>query len=136
MQQMSGDVPNTVTPSPVPATGPGVELTTATANHHRTAPARAVVTMTITHNQVTIHAELAMGRETSVMQRWQRRRGAGKGWWRVEGIPSLAAAGDAVSPELAAWLDRMSFPYEVANMLPGERASAAAVELAGKEVLA
>lgn len=136
MQQMSGDAPNTVTPSPVPTTGPGAELTTNTPNHRQTPQARAVVTMTVTHDQVTIHAQLAMGRETSVMQRWQRRRGPGKGWWRVEGIPSLAAAGDAVSPELAAWLDRMGFPYEVANMLPAKRASTAAVAEAEKAVQA
>lgn len=128
MQQLNGNLPNTATPSPVPTTGPGVKLTTSPPNHRKTTPAQAVVTVTVTHDQVTIHAELAMGRETSVMQRWDRRRGPGKGWWRVEGIPSLAAAGDAVSPELAAWLDRMAFPHEVANMLP--RAASPAAELA------
>ncbi len=136
MQQMSGDAPNTVTPSPVPTTGPGVELTTITPNHRQTPQARAVVTMTVTHDQVTIHAQLAMGRETSVMQRWERRRGRGKGWWRVEGIASMGAAGAAVSPELAAWLDRMAFPHEVANMLPRAASSAcgAVIDAAAQEL--
>lgn len=136
MQQLNGSVPNTATPSPVPTTGPGVELTTIHPNHRQIPQARAVVTMTVTHDQVTIHAQLAMGRETSVMQRWQRRRGRGKGWWRVEGIPSLAAAGDAVSPELAAWLDRMGFPYEVANMLPraASAACSASIDAAAQEL--
>lgn len=135
MQQMMG-IPRTATPSPVPATGPGEESSTVNTNHHGTAPAAALVTIAITHNEVVITATLAMGREGTVMQRWERRRGKGKGWWRVEGAPSLRASGSAVSPELAAWLDRIAFPYEVANMLPGAAtpAAQAAIAAAAKEV--
>ena len=39
-----------------------------------------------------------------------------------------------ISPELADLASRIPFPYEVANMLPGKRATAAAVAQAAQEV--
>ena len=136
MQQLSGIAPHAVTPSPVPTTGPGADVTTTTPNHRTTSPAQAVVTMTVTRNEVVIRADLAMGRSSTALARWQRRRGAGGGWVLVEGPAVWELKARDISPELADLLDRLPFPFAVANMLPGKRASAVAVAEAAKAVSA
>lgn len=133
MQQLSGIVPHTVTPSPVPATGPGADITTHTPNHRTTSPAQAVVTMTVTRNEVVVRADLAMGHDSTALARWQRRRGAGGGWVLVEGPAVWELKARDISPELADLLDRLPFPFAVANMLPRAATTAALQAIAAAE---
>ena len=133
MQQLSGIAPHAVTPSPVPTTGPGADVTTTTPNHRTTSPAQAVVTMTVTRNEVVIRADLAMGRSSTALARWQRRRGAGGGWVLVEGPAVWELKARDISPELADLLDRLPFPFAVANMLPRAATPAALQAIAAAE---
>ncbi len=135
MQQIIGNVPHAVTPSPAAATG-HAHGSTAAPNPREITQATAELRLVVTHDQVTIVAALTMGRETSVLQRWQRRKGHGRGWVVVEGVECLDDAGAAISQEFADWLGRMPFPHGVANMLPRPRSAAAvaAIAAAAQEV--
>lgn len=129
MQQLIGHTPTTATPSPELTTGTGAEAITTTASA-APALAQATITMHVTHDQVTICADLAMGRGVAVLQRWKRRSGPGKGWWRVDGPMAFDRCADVLSRELADLLDRLPFPYEVANMLPRAATPAAQAAIA------
>lgn len=129
MQQLIGHTPITATPSPELTTGTGAEATTAAANTNRT-HAEATITMHVTHDQVTICGDLTMGRGVTVLQRWKRRSGPGKGWWRVDGPMAFDRCADVLSRELADLLDRLPFPYDVANMLPRAATPAAQAAIA------
>ncbi len=135
MQQMSGNVPHTVTPSPVPATGPGREATTAPMKTRETPP-QASVSMIVTHDQVVIVAELAMGRGWAVVRRWERRSRVRVGWVQVEGPRDVEACARALGHELASLVFGMPFPYHLANMLPRAATPAAleAIAAAAQEV--
>lgn len=135
MQQTNGQMPAPATPSPVPTTGTGAEATTAPISACRT-DAEATITMHVTHDQVTLCADLAMGRGVVVLQRWKRRSGPGKGWWRVEGPVTFRPLANSLGRELSDLLDRLPFPYEVANMLPraSTPAALAAIAQAQQEV--
>lgn len=125
MQQMSGIVPHTVTPSLVPTTGPGTEATTAPMKTRETPP-QAVVSLIVSHDQVIMVAELAMGRGLVVLRRWERRARVRLGWVQVEGPKDAHACAGAVGHELAALVFGLPFPYALANMLP--RASTVAAQ--------
>lgn len=129
MQQLIGHTPTTATPSQELTTGTGAEATTVAANTSRS-HAEATITVHVTHDQVTICGDLAMGRGATILQRWKRRSGAGKGWWRVDGPMAFDRCADVLSRELADLLDRLPFPYEVANMLPRAATSAAQAAIA------
>lgn len=135
MQQMSGIVPHTVTPSSVPTTGPGTEATTAPMKTRETPP-QAVVSLIVSHNQVTMVAELAMGRGWVVLRRWERRASVRIGWVQVEGPTDVQACACAVGHELAALVFGLPFPYALANMLPRASTVAArdAIAQAQREV--
>ncbi len=135
MQQSIGPKPTTATPSPELTTGTAAEATTTAASAAR-ALAQATITMHVTHDQVTFCADLAMGRGITVLQRWKRRSGAGRGWWRVEGPMTFARCDDVLGRELADLIDSLPFPYEVANMLPraATQAAQAAIAQAQQEV--
>ncbi|UKE73239.1 hypothetical protein [Xanthomonas graminis] len=145
MQQHAATCP------PTSGTGPGAEATTpamsandlpASADTNigfdlATKPdCYAAATVLVKHHAVTILATISMGREHRVSQRWERRRGPGKGWVLVDGPREFIDAEDRISTELGEYLDRLAFPFELANMLPRSRTAgaAAAIAAAAQEV--
>ncbi|TAA26546.1 hypothetical protein [Pseudoxanthomonas winnipegensis] len=86
----------------------------------------------ITHNQVTIEATLDLGHRVTVSRTWQRRNGSRTGWVLVGHDSEFISEEDQLSVELATFLDGLDFPYAVANMLPGKRASAQAIAAAAE----
>ncbi|WP_414492343.1 hypothetical protein [Stenotrophomonas maltophilia] len=95
--------------------------------------ASATVTLHITHNRVIATAMLNMGPAKVAQCVFERRRGSRKGWELLKGT-DFNDETSWISPELADLASRIPFPYEVANMLPGKRATAAAVAQAAQEV--
>lgn len=95
----------------------------------------AEITVRISHNRVEFVATLDMGGKTSVRQCWERRRERGT-WALTSGPEDFVHREEQVGLELAEFVDGMGFPHDVADMLPGARASAAAVEQAAKAVTA
>lgn len=138
MQQMTGQAMTTLAKSLDSSTGPGAEAITGVHNCVNAvadgdSDASATVTLHITHNRVIATAMLNMGPAKIAQCVFERRRGSRKGWELVKGN----AFNDEtrwISPELADLANRIPFPYEVANMLPGKRATAAAVAQAAQEV--
>lgn len=114
---------------PTSGTGPGAEATTPMAQTYVNAVAdcRAVITLEVTHNTVAIMATLAMGVRQSATQRWERRRGAGKGWVLTAGPRRWADEDERLGVELAEYLAGLDFPFALANMLP-RRPTAAAID--------
>lgn len=138
MQQMTGQALTTLAKSLDSSTGPGAEAITGVHNCvNATADgdtdASATVTLHITHNRVIATAMLNMGPAKVAQCVFERRRGSRKGWELVKGT-YFNDETSWISPELADLASRIPFPYEVANMLPGKRATAAAVAQAAQEV--
>lgn len=138
MQQMTGQALTTLAKSLDSSTGPGAEAITGVHNCVNAAAdgdtdASATVTLHITHNRVIATAMLNMGPAKIAQCVFERRRGSRKGWELVKGTDFNDETG-WISPELADLASRIPFPYEVANMLPGKRATAAAVAQAAQEV--
>ncbi len=138
MQQMTGQAMTTLAKSLDSSTGPGAEAITGVHNCVN-APAdgqtdaSATVTLHITHNRVIATAMLNMGPAKIAQCVFERRRGSRKGWELVKGT-DFNDETSWISPELADLASRIPFPYDVANMLPGKRATAAAVAQAAQEV--
>ncbi|WGS58007.1 hypothetical protein IAI57_04370 [Stenotrophomonas pavanii] len=138
MQQMIGQAMTTLAKSLDSSTGPGAEAITGVHNCVNAGAdgetdASATVTLHITHNRVIATAMLNMGPAKIAQCVFERRRGSRKGWELVRGT-DFKDETSWISPELADLADRIPFPYEVANMLPGKRATAAAVAQAAQEV--
>lgn len=138
MQQMTGQALTTLAKSLGSSTGPGAEAITGVHNCVNAAAdgdtdASATVTLHITHNRVIATAVLNMGPAKVAQCVFERRRGSRKGWELVKGT-DFNDETSWISPELADLASRIPFPYEVANMLPGKRATAAAVAQAAQEV--
>ena len=138
MQQMTGQAMTTLAKSLDSSTGPGAEAITGVHNCVNAATngdtdASATVTLHITHNRVIATAMLNMGPAKIAQWVFERRRGSRKGWELVKGS-DFNDETSWISPELADLANRIPFPYEVANMLPGKRATAAAVAQAAQEV--
>lgn len=138
MQQMTGQAMTTLAKSLDSSTGPGAEAITGVHNCVNAAvdgdaDASATVTLHITHNRVIATAMLNMGPAKIAQCVFERRRGSRKGWELVKGT-DFNDETSWISPELADLANRIPFPYEVANMLPGKRATAAAVAQAAQEV--
>lgn len=138
MQQMTGQAMTTLAKSLDSSTGPGAEAITGVHNCVNAAAdgdsdASATVTLHITHNRVIATAMLNMGPAKIAQCVFERRRGSRKGWELVKGT-DFNDETSWISPELADLATRIPFPYEVANMLPGKRATAAAVAQAAQEV--
>ncbi|WP_414608516.1 hypothetical protein [Stenotrophomonas pavanii] len=138
MQQMTGQAMTTLAKSLDSSTGPGAEAITGVHNCVNAgadgeAYASASVTLHITHNRVIATAMLNMGSAKIAQCVFERRRGSRKGWELVRGA-DFKDETSWISPELADLANRIPFPYEVANMLPGKRATAAAVAQAAQEV--
>ncbi|RTQ90913.1 MULTISPECIES: hypothetical protein [Stenotrophomonas] len=138
MQQMTGQAMTTLAKSLDSSTGPGAEAITGVHNCVNAAAdgdtdASATVTLHITHNRVIATAMMNMGPAKIAQCVFERRRGSRKGWELVKGT-DFNDETSWISPELADLASRIPFPYEVANMLPGKRATAAAVAQAAQEV--
>lgn len=138
MQQMTGQAMTTLAKSLDSSTGPGAEAITGVHNCVNAGAddetdASATVTLHITHNRVIATAMLNMGPAKIAQCVFERRRGSRKGWELVRGT-DFKDESSWISPELADLAIRVPFPYEVANMLPGKRATAAAVARAAQEV--
>lgn len=138
MQQMTGQAMTTLAKSLDSSTGPGAEAITGVHNCVNAvadgdSDASATVTLHITHNRVIATAMLNMGPAKIAQCVFERRRGSRKGWELVKGN-DFNDETRWISPELADLANRIPFPSEVANMLPGKRATAAAVAQAAQEV--
>jgi len=138
MQQQTGKAMTTTANSLDSSTGPGGEAITGVDNCgipavQSGADASATITMHVTHGQVIVTAVLNMGPPKVAQCVMERRRGSKQGWAMVRGS-DFHGESSWISPELAQLASRLPFPYEVANMLPGRRASAAAVDQAAQEV--
>lgn len=138
MQQMTGQAMTTLAKSLDSSTGPGAEAITGVHNCVNAAAdgetnASATVTLHITHNRVIATAMLNMGPAKIAQCVFERRKGSRKGWELVKGT-DFNNESSWISPELADLANRIPFPYEVANMLPGKRATAAVVAQAAQEV--
>lgn len=138
MQQMTGKAMTTLATSLDSSTGPGAEAITGVQNcvnagGEGDSDASATITLHVTHNRVIATAMLNMGPAKIAQCVFERRKGSRKGWELVKGT-GFNDETSWISPELADLASRVPFPYEVANMLPGKRAAAAAVAQAAQEV--
>lgn len=138
MQQMTGKAMTTLAKSLDSSTGPGAEAITGVHNCVNAGvggdfDASATITLHVTHNRVIATAMLNMGPAKVAQCVFERRKGSSKGWEMVKGT-DFNDETSWISPELADLASRVPFPYEVANMLPGKRATAAAVAQAAQEV--
>lgn len=138
MHDMIGNTDHTRANTQVSGTGPGAKAITGDGLCGLApTPAKgcsATLTMHITHNQVTVTAQLDMGGHKTAQRVLERRRGSQAGWVLTGGSEEFAVDGDWISTELATLADRLPFPFDVANMLPGARASHSAVTAAAQEV--
>ncbi|MCS3807781.1 hypothetical protein FHY19_000773 [Xanthomonas arboricola] len=75
-------------------------------------------------------AALTMGHHSSATQRWERRRGPGKGWKLISGPQLFTSEADQISNALADFMDDLDFPFDLANMLPRRPTAAAEAAIA------
>ncbi|MCD7096960.1 hypothetical protein [Stenotrophomonas sp. MMGLT7] len=94
----------------------------------------ALVQIHVTHNVVTFTAVLDMGGKRTEQREWTRRTGPGKGWVCSQQGGQFIDTEDHISRELAEFVDGIDFPFSVANMLPGKKASPETVAKAVQEV--
>lgn len=137
MQQPIGKAETTTARSLESGTGPDAEAITGVQNcaHEQMPPeCSATLTLHITHNRVIATAALDMGGHKVAQRVFERRKSSRPGWVLVNGSEEFADDGHWISAELAKLADRLPFPFAVANMLPGRKASAAAADQAAKEV--
>ncbi|MCF3502444.1 hypothetical protein WAC51_15795 [Stenotrophomonas geniculata] len=137
MQQMTGQAMTTLAKSLDSSTGPGAEATTGERKCGNSsggeAEASAIFTLHVTHNRVIATAMMNMGAAKVAQCVFERHKWSRSGWELVSGS-DFKDETSWISPELADFASRVPFPYEVANMLPGKRATAAAVARAAEEV--
>ncbi|WP_254574432.1 hypothetical protein [Stenotrophomonas acidaminiphila] len=92
----------------------------------------ATVVMKITHDTITVLGALSMGQYIAERQCWAR---TGRGSFKqTSGPEEFVDREDAIGLELAEFMDSISLPVAVANMLPGKRPSADAVAEAAMAV--
>ncbi|MBT2767629.1 hypothetical protein J7J08_08250 [Stenotrophomonas sp. ISL-67] len=138
MQKMNGEAATTPTSPLDSSTGHGAEATTGAGNvgfeGGMPEECSATLVLHVTHNRVIATATLNMG-GTKIAQRvLERRKGNRSGWVLTKGSEEFDQDRDWISAELAELADRLPFPFELANMLPGRRASTASVAQAAQEV--
>lgn len=138
MQKMNGDAATTPAIPLDSSTGHGAEATTGVGivgiDRGDGEECSATLVLHVTHNQVIATATLTMG-TTKIAQRvLERRKGNRSGWVVTKGSEEFAQDASWISAELAKLADRLPFPFEVANMLPGRKATQAAVARAAQEV--
>lgn len=137
MQQHPGFNPEAAACPQDSGTGPGAEATTpVNVDLALQRDCSAVATVHITRDHITITGILTMGIPMRWEQRWERRRGPGKGWALVAGPEDFMEAQAQLGLELAEYLDQLPFPFEVANLLPrpATQAASQAMAQAAKEV--
>jgi len=129
MNQQTELHPATATRSQGADTGPAAQATTHLGFDPTQHPdSTAVLLLTISHSEIVITAMLNMGSARKVEQRWQRR--TRNTWVLAGGPPVFDYEKDAISPDLADFLDRAGVPMAVANMLPRRPSAAAAAAIA------
>ncbi len=138
MQKMNGEAATTPAIPLESSTGHGAEAITGVGivgiDRGNEEECSATLVLHITHNKVIATATLNMGK-TKVAQRvLERRKGNRSGWALTKGSAEFAQDSDWISAELAKLADRLPFPFEVANMLPGRKATQAVVAQAAQEV--
>lgn len=138
MQQMNGNAINTLAKSLDSSTGPGAKANTGVSHGgdcgNSATESCATLTLHVTHGQVIFTAMLEMGGLHVAQRVFERRRGNKTGWVMTKGSDTFMAEAEWISSELAGIGDRIPFPFALANMLPGQKASAAAVAQAAQEV--
>jgi len=75
-----------------------------------------------------------MGSTMNAQRVLERRKGDRTGWVLTKGSEEFDQDRDWISAELAELADRRPSPFEVANMVPGRRASTSSVDQAAQEV--
>ena len=138
MQKMNGQAATTHTHPLASSTGPNAEATTGVGIEGDAMGAgsecSATLVLHVTHNQVIATATLNMGGVKNAQRVLERRKGNRSGWVLTKGSENFAQDRDWISTELAGLADRLPFPFELANMLPGRKAATAAVAQAAQEV--
>ena len=138
MHQMNGKAVATLVHLSNSGTGPGAQATTGVGERGNCGEfaeeSCATVTMHVTHNKVIVTVDLNMGQHYMAQRVLERRRGNGAGWVLTRGSDRFEADSAWISAELAKLADRLPFPFDLANMLPGRRACPAAVAEAAQEV--
>lgn len=122
-----------VTRPQISSAGPGQEAITPAVSGFDLAAGKdcsAIATLYITHDAVVVVAVLNMGHHTSATQRWERRRGPGKGWKLISGPRRFSNEADRISNALADFMDDLDFPFDLANMLPRRPTAAAEAAIA------
>lgn len=138
MQKMNGEAATTHTSPLDSSTGHVAEATTGVGNvgidRGDGEDCCATVVLHVTHNKVIATATLNMGGVKVAQRVLERRKGNRSGWVLTKGSAEFAEDRDWISAELANLADRLPFPFELANMLPGRRAQTEAVAQAALEV--
>jgi hypothetical protein len=110
-------------------TGPGAQAITHQGFDLAQHPdSTAEVLIKVSHDAIVVIATLTMGTVRTVEQRWHRR--SRNSWVLDGGPPIFEYEKDAISPDLADFLDRIGVPMAVANMLPRPASEAAAAAIA------
>lgn len=138
MQKMNGEAATTPAIPLDSSTGHGAEASTGVGilgiDRGNEEECSATLVLHITHNKVIATATLNMGNNKVAQRVLERRKGNRSGWVLTKGSAQFARDSDWISAELAKLADRLPFPFEVANMLPGRKATQAAVAQAARAV--
>lgn len=138
MHKMNGEAATTPTFPLDSSTGPGAEAITGVGiwgiDRGDGEECSATLVLHVTHNKVIVTATLNMGPIKVAQRVLERRKGNRSGWVVTKGSEEFAQDAGWISAELAKLADRLPFPFEVANMLPGRKATQAAVAQAAQEV--
>ncbi len=138
MHQMNGEAVTTLVHLSDSGTEPGAQATTGVGEEGNfgefAEESCATLTMHVTHSKVIVTVDLNMGRHYMAQRVLERRRGNAAGWVLTRGSNRFEADSGWISAELAKLADRLPFPYDLANMLPGRRAHTDAMAQAAQEV--
>jgi len=138
MQKMNGEAATTPAIPLDSSTGHGAEATTGVGivgiDRGDGEESSATLVLHVTHNKVIATATLNMGKTKMTQRVLERRKGNRSGWVLTKGSAEFIQDSDWISEELAKLADRLPFPFEVANMLPGRKATQAAVAQAAQDV--
>jgi hypothetical protein len=138
MQKMNGEAATTPAIPLESSTGHGAEATTGVGivgiDRGDGEECSATLVLHVTHNKVIVTATLNMGTIKVAQRVLERRKGNRSGWVVTTGSEEFAQDAGWISAELANLADRLPFPFEVANMMPGRKATQAAVAQAAQEV--
>jgi len=138
MQKMNGEAATTPAIPLDSSTGHGAEAITGVGivgiDRGDAHDCSATLVLHVSHNKVIVTATLNMGAPKVAQRVLERRKGSKSGWVVTKGSEEFAQDASWISAELADLAARLPFPFEVANMLPGRKATQAAVAQAAQEV--